>query len=153
MLQTLINYYPYIIVFSVFNLFISLFYYICGWIIYRKKAKKIKHSDLLPQQSIFLKTINFKNVRYAWIKKFGIRIRNFSFVYFILSEIVCFFAIKFTGKHILVCRISLFSAIFLLVIWIFLLLYYRKNNKKLAEIHKKNLEIALQNFDESHIKE
>lgn len=149
MIGTIINYYPYIIVFSVFNIFISLFYFVYGWIIYKKKAKKIQHSDLTPQQKIFLGTEKFKNVRYVWIKKFGKKIRNFSVLYFILSEILCFVAIWLTKKCVLICRISFFVAVFLLLFSLFLQLYYYRNKTaKLAEEHKKNLEKALERFDE-----
>lgn len=148
MFNALINYYPYIIVFSVFNIIISLFYFVYGWVVYRKKAKKIKHSSLSPQQKIFLANRNFKNVCYVWIKKFGAKIRNFSFAYLILSEIICFVAVWLTGKCVLICRISFFTAIFLLLLWGFLLYYYRKKSKILAEEHKKNLEKALKFFAE-----
>lgn len=148
MLSTLINYYPYIIVFSVFNFVISLFYFVYGWVVYRKKAKKIKHSNLSPQQKIFLANRNFQNVCYTWVKKFGAKIRNFSFIYLILSEIICYVALWLTGKYLLICRISFFTAVFLLLLWGYLLYYYRKKAEILAEDHKKNLEKALECFDE-----
>lgn len=148
MLNTLIRFYPYIIVFSVFNFVVSIFYFIYGWVIYRKKAQKIKHSNLSPQQKIFLANRNFQNVCYSWIKKFGVRIRNFSFIYLILSEALCYVALWLTGRYLLICRISLFTGVFLLLLWGYLRHFYKKKSKILAEDHKKNLEKALECFDD-----
>lgn len=149
MMQDLMKIFAYTVVFSVFNLFIFLIYFICGQVILKKKAMKIRHSDLSVDQIDFLERKYFKNIRYEWLKKFGNGEKSFALIYFILSEIICFVAILLTSRYVLVCRVAILIDAILFLVWIFLLFYYNKKNKKLAEEHKENLEKALEKFDKS----
>ncbi|MCQ2472017.1 MAG: hypothetical protein MJ147_08275 [Clostridia bacterium] len=149
MMQDLMKIFAYTVVFSVFNLFILLIYFICGQVVLKKKAKKIRHSDLSVDQINFLERKQFKNIRYEWLKKFGENETKFSIIYFVLSEIVCFVAILLTSRYVLICRAAILIDAVLFLVWIFLLIYYNKKNKKLAEEHKENLEKALEKFDNS----
>lgn len=145
----LIKYIYYTIVFSTFNLAISLVYYIYGWVLYRKKAENIQHSDLTVEQRLYLGTIDFVNVRYDWIKKFAVKIRKFSTAYFILSEIICFVAMLLTKDVILIGRISFAVGFLLFLFWIYLLSYYKKKTAELAEQHKVNLKNKLDEYEAS----
>lgn len=149
MLNDLIKIMSYAVVFTTFNFVISALYYIYGLVLYRKKAENIQHSDLLVEQIVYLGKINFINVRYDWIKRFAVKIKKFSIAYFILSEIICFFAMLTTEKEILIGRISLLAAAILFVLWLLLLLYYRIKTAILAERHKENLNKALEKYKES----
>lgn len=142
----------YIVIFSIFNFIISLFYCIYGLIIYKIKSNSVEHSGLPEDTLFYLNRFNFINVQQDWIIKFGIKVRNLSIVYFVLSEALCFAASYLTGKCILICRISLFAAVFLLLFWIFLhFFYYRKTSARLALNHKDNLKIALAKVEEMKI--
>lgn len=149
MLTKLAEAYPYIIVFSTFNFIISVFYYIYGWINYRKKAHNIQHSELSIEEITFLKKIQFQNVKRNWIKSYGLKLRNFSIIYFIVSEMLCSFAVLLSDKYILICRISLFTAIALLLLWIVLLINFKPKVKILEKQHKKNLKKALEDFNKN----
>ncbi len=142
---------PYALVFTTFNFAISLFYNIYGWVVFRRKYKKLSHSSLSKAQKKYLSDIKFVNVHRNWLKKYYKKIRNGSFIYFFGSEILCFAAMCLPGANkgrcILVCRIALFVDIFLLLFWVFLLFYSRKNGEKLAEQHKGNIKKALEDFD------
>ncbi len=144
--------YAYEVVFTIFNFGISLLYYVYGFIIYRKKARKIKHSDLSKEQVEFLRNTKFVNVHYKWIKKFGVKIWDFSILYFVFSEIACVAGVYFTKNAVLICRISFFAAVALLLLWIYLLVYYNKKDKEVELQHKKNLERRLKKFEEQEKK-
>lgn len=137
---------PYVIVFTTFNFAISLFYNIYGLIVFKKKYVKLSHSSISKEQTQYLSKIKFVNVHRAWLKKYYKKIRNYSILYFFASEIICFVAMYLTGRCLLVCRIAFFVDIFLLLLWVFLLLDFMKNNKKLAAQHKENIIKALDGY-------
>lgn len=138
---------PYVAVFTTFNFAISLFYNIYGLIVFKKKYVKLSHTPLSKDQKKYLTKIEFDNVHRTWLKKYYKKIRNYSIIYFFVSEIICFAAMYWTGRTLLVCRIALFTDIFLLLFWVYLLLDFRKTSKKLAEQHKANLYKALKEYE------
>ena len=138
---------PYVVVFTTFNFAISLFYNIYGLIVFKRKYTKLSHTTLSKSEKKYLADINFVNVHRNWLKKFYVRIRNYSILYFVVSEIACFAAMYLSGRCVLVCRIALFADIFLLLFWVYLLFYSRKKNKKLAEEHRENMKKAMEEYD------
>ena len=136
----------YAAVYTTFNMIIALVYNIYGWIIFKKKYAKLSHSHLSQGQLKYLVSIKFVNVHRNWLKKYYVIIRNYSILYFFLAEILCFAATYLTGKYVLVCRISLFTGIFLLFFLVYLIFYFKKNNKILAEQHRTNLDKAIDDY-------
>ena len=137
---------PYVEVFTIFNFFIALFYNVYGWIVFKKRYIKLSHSSLSKDQKKYLSQNNFVNVHRNWLKKYYVIIRNYSIIYFFAAEIICFIAMYRTGRCVLVCRIALLADILLLLFWVFLLFYFRKKSKKLAEQHKENISKALEEY-------
>lgn len=137
------------LVFSTFNLIISLLYFIYGIVLHQTKVKRTTHSDLSDEQTAYLTKINFVNVQRKWIKDFTKKIKLGSVLYLIFSELICFVAILYTERYLLICRVSLFAAVFLLLFWIFLLVYFNKKNDKLMIQHLENRAKALEGFEES----
>lgn len=137
----------YSIAFSLFNIMISVLYYVYGWVVHKRKCETIAFSELTTEQAKYLVEIKFVNVQRGWIMKFCSLIRILSISYLFVSEIVCFLAMFFTREYVLVCRISFLSAALLFVIWIFLRFYVNKKYIKLAEKHKANLKRTLDEFE------
>ena len=143
------NYFSYIVIFTFFNVFISVVYYIFGLIIFGRKSEQIQHTELSDEQLEYLNKIRFKNVKYFWMKTFALKIRFYSISYLILSEIACIVATYMTERVVLICRISFFAAVFLLLLLIFLIFCFRKKSKKLTAQHKENLKTALKDFEKA----
>ena len=149
LLSNFFKFSSYIVIFTFFNVFISLVYYIFGLIIFRRKSEQIKHTKLPNEQLEYLNEIEFINVKYVWMKEFALKIRLFSICYLILSEIACMATILITERAVLICRMSFFAAVFLLLLLIFLIFYLRKKSRKLTIQHKENLQAVLEDFEKT----
>ena len=143
----------YTMVFTTFNVLVSLIYNIYGFIIFKVKYNKLSHTSLSKHEKKYLADIKFVNVHRNFIKKYYTNIRNYSILYFFAAEIICFALIFFTAKYVLICRIDLFVDLGLLLVLIFLVFYLRKQDKKLALEHKENLKKALTDYAELSDKE
>lgn len=137
----------YTIAFSVFNIIISVLYYVYGWVVHKRKCETISFPELTIEQTKYLAEIEFANVQRRWITNFCSSIRNLSVSYLFVSEIVCFVAMYFTREYILICRISFSAAALLFIILVFLLFYVNKKYNKLAEKNKANLKRTLDEFE------
>lgn len=137
------------LVFSTFNAIILLLYYIYGAVLYLQKGKRTSHSGLSEEQTDYLNQIKFINVQRKWIKEITKKIKLGSVLYFIFAELICFVAILYTEEYVLICRIALFTDIFLLLCWVVLLVYVNKKDTVLAIQHQENREKALEEFKKS----
>lgn len=143
----------YSIVYTTFNLVVALVYNLYGFIVFKAKYNKLSHTSLSKHEKKYLSDIKFVNVHRNWLKKYYVNIRNYSILYFVASEIICFALIFFTAKYVLICRITLFVDLGLLLFLIYLIFYLRKHDKKLALEHKENLKKALKDYAELSDKE
>ena len=137
---------PYVLVFTTFNFITFLYYNIYGLIIYKRKYSKLSHSVISREEKCYLTEIKFTNVHRTWLREFYLHIRNYSVLYFVASEILCFAAMYLTVKCVLICRIALFVDIALILFSVCLLFYFRKKNKILAEQHEENIKNTLKEF-------
>lgn len=88
---------PYSLIFSIFNIFVSLIFFIYGLATYNKIRKNLKHTKLSKGKKKYLAETKFVNVQRNWIRKFYKNICYFSGGYFVISEILCFAASYFIG--------------------------------------------------------
>lgn len=146
MINDLMKIFAYTVVFTVFNLCVFVIYRIAGNVIFRKTAKKINHSPLPIEQIEYLQKIDFENVQHKFVTQFGKRMRVFSILYIIFSEIVCLIALLVSERYVLVCRVALLIDIFLVLLFIFLLIFFKIKSKKLASEHQKKLCEALASY-------
>lgn len=139
--------FPYIIVFTTFNIIVALVYGVYG-LIFKKKYVKLSHTRLSQEQKNYLTKIQFINVYRQWAKKYYGILKKYSVLFFVVSEVVFAIAMYLTGRCVLICRIVLFMDIFLLLLWGLLLNYFKKKSKELRTQHIKNLKKALKDFEE-----
>ncbi len=137
----------FIFIFTLFNFVISVMYYICSRIILKKAEEALPKSSLTVEQREFLLKNNFVNVQREWTRSLGIKLKAFSKIYFLMSEVLCASLGYMLKDLVLVCRFSVASALLLFIILVGIMIYTRRESKKQREMHLSNMRVALNDFE------
>lgn len=143
MIAKLLGIWTYVFFFSLFNLTVFLLYYIFSLVIHKLKIIQLS-CPILPLGTIYeLDQLDFRNVLLDWATLFSMKLRTFSLYYFFVSEIFCTVAVLLYNNPGLIGGINLLITLFLFLVWIFLIYYFKVKSKKLKLQNEVNLENAL----------